>query len=81
MKIPVVAFEVEGIREIITDKVSGFIVKQYDIDELTANALKLLGNSELRKEFGERSFNHVKSHWDANVMADELRKIYNTPPR
>jgi glycosyltransferase involved in cell wall biosynthesis len=81
MKIPVVAFEVEGIREIITDQKSGFIVKQYDTDMLTANAKKLLQDSSLRKEFGERSFAHVKSQWDANKMADELRVIYNTPPR
>jgi glycosyltransferase involved in cell wall biosynthesis len=81
MKIPVVAFEVEGIREIITDKVSGFIVKQYDTDMLTARAKVLLEDASLRKEFGESSYAHVKSQWDANVMANELRKIYNTPPK
>jgi glycosyltransferase involved in cell wall biosynthesis len=81
MKIPVVAFEVEGIREIITDKVSGFIVKQYDTDTLTSNAKKLLEDGPLRREFGEAAYAHVKSQWDANIMADELRKIYNRPPR
>jgi glycosyltransferase involved in cell wall biosynthesis len=80
MKIPVVAFEVEGIREVITDKESGFIVKQYDTDLLTGNAKKLLENGSLRKEFGERSYAHVKSRWDANIMAEDLRKIYTARP-
>lgn len=78
MKIPVAAFEVEGIREVIADGTSGYIVNQYDVEALTERAVKLLQNPELRREFGERAFQHVQSEWDANVMAQELRRIYLT---
>lgn len=81
MKIPVVAFEVEGIREVITDQESGFVVKQYDTEALTKEASKLLESESLRKKFGEKAYAHVRSQWDANVMASELRKIYQTQPR
>jgi glycosyltransferase involved in cell wall biosynthesis len=77
MKVPIVAFEVEGIREVITHESSGFIVKQYDVEALTFFAQKLLSDSNLRKEFTERSYQHVVKNWDSNLMAVQLREVYN----
>ncbi len=77
MKIPIVAFEVEGIREVITHEQTGYIVKQYDVESLTFHAQKLLTDINLRKEFTEKAFTHVIKNWDSNLMAVELRKIYN----
>ena len=77
MKVPIVAFEVEGIREVITHEQSGYIVKQYDVESLTFYAEKLLSNIDLRKEFVEKAFNHVIKNWDSNFMAIQLREVYN----
>lgn len=77
MRVPVVAFEVEGIREIIEDTVSGFIVRQYDIDALTTRAIELLRDETLRRQFTERVFQHVRQGWDGELMAEQLQSIYS----
>ncbi|HWZ21251.1 MAG TPA: glycosyltransferase, partial [Cytophagaceae bacterium] len=76
MKVPIVAFEVEGIREVITNEHSGYIVKQYDVEALTFCARKLLTDTNLRKEFTQNSYNHVIKNWDSNLMAIQLREVY-----
>jgi glycosyltransferase involved in cell wall biosynthesis len=76
MKVPIVAFEVEGIREVITNEHSGYIVKQYDVEALTFCARKLLTDTNLRKEFTQNAYNHVIKNWDSNLMAIQLREVY-----
>jgi len=76
MKVAVSAFEVEGIREVIEDKISGFIVKQYDVDGLYNGARTILANTELAHSFTERAFHHLEDEWDSVKMAEDLRKIY-----
>jgi len=76
MKVPVAAFDVEGIREVIEDQVSGFIVNQYDVDGLYNGARKLLADPELAHTFADRAFQHVEHEWDSVKMGEELRKVY-----
>ncbi|MFL5774280.1 MAG: glycosyltransferase, partial [Flavisolibacter sp.] len=76
MKVAVAAFEVEGIREVIEDQVSGFIVDQYDVDALYNGARKLLADAQLSQKFTEKAFQHVEHEWDAVKMGEELRKVY-----
>ena len=80
MKVPIVAFEVEGIREVITHEQSGYIVKQYDVEALTFYARKLLMDINLRQKFTQNSYNHVIKNWDSNLMAIQLREIYSETP-
>lgn len=77
MKVPIVAFEVEGIKEVISHEKSGFIVNQYDVNALTFHAQKLLSNAQLKREFTEKAFDHVIKNWDSNLMAVQLRDVYN----
>ncbi len=77
MKVPIVAFEVEGIREVITHEQSGYIVKQYDVEALTFYARKLLMDINLRQKFTQNSYNHVIKNWNSNLMAIQLREIYS----
>jgi glycosyltransferase EpsD len=76
MKVPVAAFEVEGIREVIEHNVSGIIVPQYDVEALYEGAKRILGNENLANCFSERAFHHVQHEWDAAKMGEDLRKVY-----
>jgi glycosyltransferase involved in cell wall biosynthesis len=77
MKVPVVAFEVEGIREVIEHNTSGIIVPQYDVDALYEGAKRILADTKLANGFREKAFSHVEHEWDAHKMADDLRKVYH----
>jgi glycosyltransferase involved in cell wall biosynthesis len=76
MKVPVAAFEVEGIREVIQHEHSGFVVPQYDVNALYDGAKKILANKKLADEFSQKAYEHVKHEWDARKMAEELRRVY-----
>ena len=75
-KRPTVAFDVEGLKEIITDGHSGFMVTQCDTAALTEKIKLLIDNSELRTKFGEVGFMHACRYWDAQIMINELRELY-----
>jgi glycosyltransferase involved in cell wall biosynthesis len=76
MKVPVAAFEVEGIREVIEHDKWGIIVPQYDKDGLYEGAKKILGDKELADRFVHKAFDHAEHEWDAEKMAKDLRVIY-----
>jgi len=76
-KVPAVAFQVEGIGEIITNTQNGYIVPKYDVDLLTQKIQTLIENEDLRLQFGKRIYQHVLKRWEANVMVDKLKKIYH----
>ena len=83
-KVPSAGFEVEGIREIITDGESGFIAGSGDINELSMKIGKLIECPELRKVFSEKAFERARKGWDFNVMVEKTRNAYksllNRPP-
>jgi glycosyltransferase involved in cell wall biosynthesis len=76
MKVPVAAFEVEGIREVIEDGESGFIVAQYDEEGLYQKAKKILGDKSLAGQFAQKAYTHVAEEWDSHKMGVDLRKVY-----
>jgi glycosyltransferase involved in cell wall biosynthesis len=76
MKVPVAAFEVEGIREVIENEVSGIIVPQYDINALYDGAKKILNSPQLAETFAGKAFQHVRNEWDAMKMGTAIKQIY-----
>jgi glycosyltransferase involved in cell wall biosynthesis len=76
MKVPVAAFEVEGIREVIEHQNSGIIVPQYDVDNLYEGAKRILADKQVSENFVHKAFDHAEHEWDAEKMAIELRKVY-----
>jgi glycosyltransferase involved in cell wall biosynthesis len=76
MKIPVAAFEVEGISEVIEHNVSGIVVPQYNVEALYKGAKRILDDEKLAHCFKEKAFKHVEHEWDAAKMGEDLHKIY-----
>ncbi len=77
LKLPTVAFQVEGIGEVIANEQSGFIVPQYDVKLLTAKINLLIEDKDKRKTVAEKVYQHVAHDWDSNVMLTQLKEIYN----
>ena len=51
---PVVATRIGGIPEVVTDGESGFLSNVGDVEKMSADTLKLLGDEDLRHSFGQR---------------------------
>jgi len=74
--VPVVATEVDGTPEIISDGVNGFLVPARDSQKL-ANALKkLLADSALRLTLSERGYETVCNRFSVKRMVSEFDILY-----
>jgi glycosyltransferase involved in cell wall biosynthesis len=75
-RVPTVAFEVDGIHEIVIDDRTGYVVIQGDVDALADGAQKLLDDAEKRKLFGMEAFGWAIEQWDHKVMVRDLNVLY-----
>lgn len=77
-EVPAVSFEVEGIREIIDDGKTGYIVRQADIGALVSRLETLMDSPQTRATFGHEGHRKAVSVWDHRKMMAELRRIYDS---
>lgn len=76
-KLPTAAFEVQGIREILTADESGFIVPQGDVPGLARAVVAVLASPENAHHVAQRAHAHAVAHWDWRTMLAHLGRIYS----
>lgn len=59
--IPVIAFDTNGARSIITDSIDGYIVNQGDTEAVVTNILNLYRNESLLKEMSNNAYLRAKT--------------------
>ena len=59
---PVVAFDVGGVSEWLTDNHTGILVKEKDIDGMAEGLKRLLQNRELANKLGDNGYDFVRKH-------------------
>ncbi|MBA7515860.1 hypothetical protein ES705_07905 [subsurface metagenome] len=74
---PIVSFETGGIKEIVKEGISGFVVPSGDIDGLAQKVSYLLSNQEKAKETGMNGKRIIGNKWDVAVMQEKIRTIYD----
>ncbi|MBD3336848.1 MAG: glycosyltransferase, partial [Candidatus Eisenbacteria bacterium] len=74
--VPTVAFEVEGIREIINHGVSGAVVPRYDVDALCRRIEELLEDPDKRRRYAAAGGKAAVEGWDHRRMVSDLRALY-----
>ncbi|HOW13088.1 MAG TPA: glycosyltransferase family 4 protein [Candidatus Pacearchaeota archaeon] len=75
-KKPIVASNVDGVRETIIDGKTGFLFKQGSAEDLSDKLLKLVQSEELRKEMGENGFKYVSENFSKEKMIKEYQNLY-----
>ena len=74
--IPVVAFNVSGIREAVRDKETGMLVKEADSTALANAILKLLSDKSLRAKMGQQGRKFVQKNLSWDVCAEKMLQVY-----
>jgi len=77
-KLPTCTFQVEGVREVITDAKNGYIVASPDVDALAQKLTQLSRNGALRLQFGQAAYDFCHERWDADKTIGELDEIYKS---
>ena len=74
--IPSVAFNVDGVPEIIKDNYNGFLVKVKDVEQLENRIVKYMNNKELVLLHGQKGREFIENKWSIKGMIDRIDKIY-----
>jgi glycosyltransferase involved in cell wall biosynthesis len=73
---PVVAFDVDGAREVCIDQETGFLVHVGDIEGLATVVIRLLQDKELAHRMGERGRGLVRERFSEDRMVHQLDELY-----
>ncbi len=76
LKKPVVATDVDGVREVILHGKNGFLVAPHDISTMKEYVLKLLRDKRLAQEMGDAGFSKVDKRFNIEYMVVEIDSLY-----
>jgi glycosyltransferase involved in cell wall biosynthesis len=76
-ELPVVATNVEGIPEVVEDKVTGLLSPPKDYQGLAQNVLKLIRNKEQRIHMGKMAYKRVTTMFSSIDMVKQYKKLYD----
>jgi glycosyltransferase involved in cell wall biosynthesis len=78
-KLPVIASNLEGLKDAIKDGWNGFMIEPYDTDGFVKKINELLENSQYCQEFGEKARQFVIDNFSWNIIAEKyLEEIKET---
>jgi len=78
---PVVASQVAGIPELVSDGISGLLFAASDWEALRVCLLRLLDDTELGDRLAENASQKVTQEFDIEKSADELARLYGGSTR
>lgn len=74
---PVIATDCEGNRELVLDKITGFLSEPENPDDLAGKIEFLLKNKSIAREFGMKGKERIKNEFDVRTLFDKTYELYN----
>jgi glycosyltransferase involved in cell wall biosynthesis len=75
--IPAIAFNIDGVSEIIKDNYNGFLVIPRNVEQLTTKIIKYMDNKELILLHGQKGREFVQGKWSIDSMVKKTNQIYH----
>jgi len=75
---PVVASDVAGLREVVEDKATGFLVPVGDVSALATAITRLLQDAAMRQCLGKAGRRRVEERFSMPVFADRYLRLYRS---
>ena len=75
MGLPVVATNIRGSREVVTDGATGTLVEVGRVDELAAALVDLLGDPGRRQAYGQQAQAIARREFDESQVIDKQRRV------
>ncbi|MAZ72734.1 MAG: group 1 glycosyl transferase [Flavobacteriaceae bacterium] len=75
-KLPIVATGVGGMKYIVKDKKTGFLVERFDIDAIADKLKILIQDGSLRKEYGEAGYRRALQNYTEEMYVKNVEKLY-----
>ena len=74
-ELPIVATNVDGAREAITDGENGYLHEPHDVETMAQSVLKLVADSDLRSTMGTRGKSRVME-FDIETSVSAVESVY-----
>ncbi|MBU1147597.1 MAG: glycosyltransferase family 4 protein [Candidatus Omnitrophica bacterium] len=74
---PVAATDVGGVRDVVEDGKSGYLVKSGDEEKFAKNLVDLIRDPEKRKRFGQYGRESVKNRFSKDRLIKDAEELYN----
>jgi glycosyltransferase involved in cell wall biosynthesis len=75
--LPVVAFNISGVREAVRDKETGLLVKEVDSNALAEATLRLLSDKSLSRKMGHHGREFVQENFTWDGCAEKMLQTYD----
>jgi N-acetyl-alpha-D-glucosaminyl L-malate synthase BshA len=75
-EVPVIASRVGGLPEVVIEGEAGFLSEVGDIEKMSADALRLLTDEELRREMGRRARASAISRYSTDLVIPQYINFY-----
>jgi glycosyltransferase involved in cell wall biosynthesis len=76
MSLPVAAYDVAGVREVVADGKTGFVVEWGNESGLSDVVVRLLTNADLRHTLGAAARDRCRFRFDIRTVADDYISLY-----
>ena len=74
---PIVATNVGGVKDIVEDGKSGYLVESGNVEEFTKKLLELIKDPEKRRTFGQNGRDIVKNRFTKERLIKDTKELYN----
>lgn len=74
---PCIMFNSGGVKEVITDGETGFVIDKEDVNEISEKMIFLLINEEARVKMGEKAHSEILSKYLWSAGCNKMRQIYS----
>lgn len=73
---PVIATDAGGTKELVVDKVTGFLLKENNLDEIIEKILYLIDNPDIAMKMGEEGKKRIVADFNLDKMTKEYVELY-----
>ena len=74
--VPVISTDVGGVRNIVNNEETGFVIKIGDIESYVLKMMLLIDNKNLRDKFSSRGWDHVGNKFNYKNLANNMENYY-----
>lgn len=75
-EVPVIASRVGGLPEVVTDGETGYLSEMGDVEKMSADAVRLLMDEEMRREMGRRARESAVSRYSTDLVIPQYINFY-----
>lgn len=76
--VPVVAFDVTGVREGIEEGVNGYLIEAFNVDVFVDKILELKNDTNLYSSISKVSRSYIEKKFSQKIILEKYKNIYNT---